>query len=312
MKEKEEKVEQQGVKNQESRVLQICKSLDGILEKLLNRKQYFFILFMVFYALYYVFYVGEYPGYSIGDVIGFAMFYFAWFIAVMLLLYLPYEGALLTIQTDVKLRGRITKSGWVLIILITLIFIILNFLSNFLSDWRYIDIQFAYNVALLLAYFICLRLSNKKRNFNETRIYFLVAIVLYLIISNVSIIKRAGIGNYYANIIVEIASFDRVYLNQKGIKVQDINICEQGKKDKNTQEEKQSIVENAPQENTAKEIKDVYCVDKNIIRFDNIKVLSSIGKKIFLEYKANDKVIKLDFDSLKVKFIKKRNIPIEN
>lgn len=310
MKENEEKVEQQGVKSQESEVLKNCRIVDIILRKILSRRQYFVLLSMVFYALYYVFYVGEYPSYSIGDVIGFAIFYFAWFIVVMGFLYFPYEVALLTIQTDLRFRKKLTISGHILIILMTIIFGVFDFLSSLLSDRKYLEGQLISNVILLAVYIFLLVLSYFKTNFNKARIYFLVALFMYLIFSNISIINRAGIGNYDADIIVEITKFDRVYLNQKGIKVQDIDICEQGKKDKNTQEEKQSMVENTPQENNAKESKDVYCVDKNIIRFDKIKVLSSVGKKTFLKYKANYKVIKLDFDSSKVKMIEKFNIPI--
>lgn len=312
MKEKEEKVEQQNVENKENQILKICKILDNALDELLKRKQYFVLLSMIVYVMYFVFYIGEYPSYNIEDVINFTISYIVWFLLIASLLYFPYEVAVLTMQLDIKKQAKITISGGYILICMTIVFIYINLFSSLLANEEDILYQLLWNFVLLVVYCVLLCLAYKTHDFNIMRIYFLIFLFIYLVFSNINIIGRAGIGNYYANIIVETASFDRVYLNEKSIKVQDINICEEGKKDKNTQEEKQSIAENAPKENTTKESKDIYCIDKNIIRFDNIKVLLSVGKKTFLEYKVNDKAIKLNFDSSKVKFIKKQNIPIEN
>lgn len=286
-----------------------------------------FISSVILYCKHYVFGIEDFPDFSMEELLALGFHVGAWLI---LLLFIPlgcYLFAVIYSKFTKQDSDNITnkqsskckywamiKSNFIIVFnsipyiaaLITAIMCIL--LSAYLA-YEFKDKQVCYTLIFCLVYSVLFIFVRRGA------LYIIIAsliIISYFIFTYINIMGRAGIGNYYANIIVETTSFDRVYLNQKGIKVQDINICKQDEKDKKIQEEKQPISENTSKENTTKEIKDVYCVDKNIIRFDNAKVLSSIGKKTFLEYKVNDKAIKLNFDSSKVRFIKKQNTPIEN
>lgn len=286
-----------------------------------------FISSVILYCKHYVFGIEDFPDFSMEELLALGFHVGAW---LMLLLFVPLGCYLFAVTyskitkqdcdkiTDNKTSKceywAMIKSNFIIVFnsipyIATFITAIICILLSAYLAYEFKDKQVCYTLIFCLIYSVLFIFARSGKFKISIAILIIIA---YFIFTYINIMGRAGIGNYYANIIIETATLDRVYLNQKGIEVQDDNICEEGKKDKNTQEEKQPISENTSKENTTKEIKDVYCVDKNIIRFDNAKVLSSIGKKTFLEYKVNDKAIKLNFDSSKVRFVKKQNTPIEN
>lgn len=285
-----------------------------------------FLISIIIYCKHYVFGIEDFPDFSMEDLLTLGFHVGVWF---MFLIFIPLGCYLFAVMYskftkqdgDKTTDNKTSKCKYLAMIksnitivfnstpyIVTLILAIMYILLSAYLAYESKDKQMWYALLLCLAYSVLFIFFH--RGWMSIFITILI-IISYFVFTYINIMGRAGIGNYYANIIVETTSFDRVYLNQKGIKVQDVNICKQDEKDKKIQEEKQSIAGNNSKENIVKKGKDVYYVDKNIIRFNNIKVLSSIGKKTFLECKVNDEAIKLNFDSSKVKFINKRNIPMD-
>ncbi|MBZ7996642.1 hypothetical protein AVCANL279_04790 [Campylobacter canadensis] len=277
-------------------IINICKTLSNISSAILV---IWFLGSAILYVKYFIFELNEYPDFGLNEFLAFGFHNLFYILIIATIPYFCYESLCIFFNTKIKKKNKIidTISNVAFIVIfcsIHFLFLLVSLL--FLENDDFLDEQLDYIYQITFFYlFSIIVFTFKPSCIKYFRIFYLVCLVLYFIFTNLNIEKRAGIGNYKADVMVYVNDNVIDYLKERGIDINDKSCYENNKME----------------ESNTKKLK-ICKTAKGNLRFNDIKILSSIGKKTFLEYDLDDKnKIRLIFDTKQVDILEKFNIPFK-
>lgn len=311
-----------------------------------------FVVCAIFlYIKHYVFTLNDVPGFDLNELLAFTLHTFVFFLIILLLSYFCYENIIQWFISDRRikekfeskkvlvlkyieelnaLKSKIEKeysqeeSGYICnlidkdilkykkkidnkamnildrimsyyyILMHAFIFVAFIIFSLLLSENEEGYWHCLCAIVLFIMYIITIVIGYCGKEM-AGRIILIISILAYVEFENVNIMGIAGIGNYKADVMVYMNDNITDYLKERGIDI-DFKSCYE---------------DNKTEESNAKKL-EICKTTKGNLRFDNIKVLSSIGKKTFLEYDLDGKnKIRLTFNTKQVEILEKFNIPFK-
>lgn len=311
-----------------------------------------FVMCAIFlYIKHYVLILNDVPGFDLNELLAFTLHTFVFFLIILLLSYFCYENIIQWFVSDRKIKEKFEskkalvlkyigelkvlkskieneyskeESGYICslmekdilkhkkkidnkamtildhimsyyyILIHVFIFVVFLIFSLLLSEneegyWHYL-----YAIMLFIIYIITIVIGYRSKEI-VGRIILIISILAYVEFANINIMGVAGIGNYKADVMVYMNDNVVDYLKERGVDI-DFKSCYE---------------DNKSEESNAKKLK-ICKTTKGNLRLNNIKVLSSIGKKTFLEYNLDDKnKIRLIFNTKQVEILEKFNIPFK-